>query len=40
MACVGYNPYRKRVRRRSDVVFVGAALLVAFGLVVWVVLPR
>jgi hypothetical protein len=37
---VGYNPYRKRVRRRSDVVFVGAALVVALALVLWAMLPR
>jgi hypothetical protein len=37
---VGYNPYRKRVKRRSDVVFVGAALVVALALVLWAVLPR
>jgi hypothetical protein len=37
---MGYNPYRKRVRRRSDFVFVGAALLVALALVLWAVVPR
>jgi hypothetical protein len=32
---VGYNPFRKRVKRRSDIVLVGAALLVIAALVVW-----
>lgn len=32
---MGYNPFRKRVRRRSDVVLVGAALLVIAALVLW-----
>ncbi len=40
MTGVGYNPYRKRVKRRSDVVFVGAAMVVALVLVLWAVLPR
>jgi len=29
------NPYRKRVARKSDIVFVGAAILIAVALVVW-----
>jgi hypothetical protein len=32
---VGYNPFRTRVKRRSDVLLVGAALLVIVGLVAW-----
>jgi hypothetical protein len=32
---VGYNPYRKRVKRRSDVVLVGAAFVVILALVAW-----
>jgi hypothetical protein len=32
---VGYNPFRKRVKRRSDVVIVAAALVVIAGLVAW-----
>jgi hypothetical protein len=37
---VGYNPFRKRVKRQSDVVFVGVALAVVALLVVWAVLGR
>jgi hypothetical protein len=37
---VGYNPFRKRVKRQSDVVLVGAALVVVALLVVWALLPR
>jgi hypothetical protein len=32
---VGYNPYRKRVQRRSDIAFVVAALVVVLLLVLW-----
>jgi hypothetical protein len=32
---VGFDPNRKRVRRASDFVFVGAALVVAVALVAW-----
>jgi hypothetical protein len=32
---VGYNPFRKRVQRRSDVVIVAAALAVIVALVAW-----
>ena len=35
---MGYNPYRKRVRRRSDIVFVGAAVVCAALLVAWALL--
>jgi hypothetical protein len=37
---VGYNPFRKRVKRRSDVVVVGVTLAVVALLVFWAVLPR
>jgi hypothetical protein len=39
-AGVGYNPFRKRVKRQSDVVFVGLALVVVALLVVWALVPR
>jgi hypothetical protein len=32
---VGYNPYRTRVRRRSDVVFVAVAVVVTLVLLAW-----
>jgi hypothetical protein len=32
---VGYNPYRKRVSRPSDIAFVVAALVVVLLLVLW-----
>jgi hypothetical protein len=32
---VGYNPFRKRVKRRSDVVIALGALVVIVALVVW-----
>jgi len=35
---VGYNPYRKRVKRRSDLLLVGAALCVIAALVLWAAL--
>jgi hypothetical protein len=35
---VGFNPYRSRRRRASDVVFVAAGILVALALVAWAVL--
>jgi hypothetical protein len=35
---VGYNPFRKRVKRRSDIVVVSAALVVIAALVVWAAL--
>jgi hypothetical protein len=37
---VGYNPFRKRVSRSSDIVVVGAALVVIVGLLVWALFPR
>jgi hypothetical protein len=33
---VGFNPYRKRVARRADVVFLIAALVIALACVLWV----
>jgi hypothetical protein len=35
---VGLNPYRKRVRRTSDYVFVAAAVVVALALLAWALL--
>jgi len=32
---VGFDATRKRVKRRTDIVFVAAALVVALGLVAW-----
>jgi hypothetical protein len=32
---VGFNPFRPQVKRRSDIVFVAAALLVMIALVLW-----
>jgi len=37
---VGFNPFRKHVRRSSDIVIVVAALAVVAALLVWAVLPR
>jgi hypothetical protein len=33
---VGFNPYRKRVVRRSDIAFVVGAVVVALACVLWV----
>ena len=38
-SAVGFNPFRKQVNRRSDIVFVGAALVIAAVLVIWAALP-
>jgi hypothetical protein len=35
---MGFDPHRRRVRRRSDLLFVGAALAVAAALVAWALL--
>lgn len=35
---VGYNPFRKQVRRPSDVVFVAAALVLTLAAVLWALL--
>jgi hypothetical protein len=37
---MGYNPYRQRVSRRSDVWFVVAAVVVILGVVAWALVPR
>jgi hypothetical protein len=37
---VGFNPFRKQVRRSSDVLIVIAALAVVAALLVWAALPR
>jgi len=34
---VGYNPYRKRVKRRSDLLVVLAAFAVIAGVIAWAV---
>ena len=33
---MGFNPYAKRVLRRSDIVFVIAAVVIALACVLWV----
>ncbi len=38
-SAVGYNPFRKQVKRSSDVWFLVSALVVAGLLVVWAVNP-
>jgi hypothetical protein len=35
---MGFNPHRAQRRRPSDVLFVGAALVVSVALVAWAVL--
>jgi hypothetical protein len=35
---MGFNPYRKRVVRRSDIAFVVGAIAVALACVLWVLL--
>jgi len=37
---VGFNPFRKQVRRSSDIIIVVVALGVVAALLVWAVLPR
>jgi hypothetical protein len=37
---VGFNPYRGRVKRRSDIVLVAVALVVVAILVAWAAIPR
>lgn len=34
---MGFNPFRARAKRRTDLVFVVAAFAVVIGLVVWAV---
>jgi len=35
---MGFNPHRRRVARRSDIVFVVAAVVAVVGLLVWALL--
>lgn len=35
---MGFNPQRKRVARKSDYLFVGAAAVISIGLVLWTLL--
>jgi len=35
---MGFNPHRKRVARRSDIVFVAAAAVLCTALVLWTLL--
>lgn len=35
MSSMGFNPYRKFVARKSDYLFVGAAIAAAAALVLW-----
>jgi len=35
---IGFNPHRKRIARRSDIVFVGAAVAACVALLLWTVL--
>jgi hypothetical protein len=37
---VGFNPFRKRVERRGDVVIVVLALTIVALLVLWAAVPR
>ena len=37
---MGYNPYRSRVARKSDVWFVVAAVVVVLGVLAWAMIPR
>jgi hypothetical protein len=37
---VGYNPFRKRVARRTDAIVVAAAFVVILGLLAWALTPR
>ncbi len=34
---MGFNPYRKHVARRSDYLFIAAAVIAILGLLAWVV---
>lgn len=35
MGPVGFNPYRRSRRRRSDYVIVAGAMLITVGLLIW-----
>jgi hypothetical protein len=37
---VGFNPFRKQVRRSSDIIIVVAALAIVVALVLWAIIPR
>ena len=37
---MGFNPFRKQVRRSSDIIIVVAALAIVAALLLWAVLPR
>jgi hypothetical protein len=37
---VGFNPFRKRVDRRSDIFIVVLALVIVAALVLWAAYPR
>jgi hypothetical protein len=37
---VGFNPFRKQVRRSSDIVLLVLAFAVIAGLLVWAAFPR
>jgi hypothetical protein len=37
---MGYNPFRKRVQRRSDIVVVAAALIAIALMLAWAAIPR
>jgi hypothetical protein len=38
VSIVGFNPFRARVNRRSDILFVGAAIVVVLVLLLWALL--
>jgi hypothetical protein len=40
VAAVGFNPFGRQVRRRSDAVIVAVAFAVILALVAWALLPR
>jgi hypothetical protein len=37
---MGFNPFRKQVRRGSDVLILVVALAIVAALLVWAVIPR
>ncbi|HEY3097187.1 MAG TPA: hypothetical protein VGK05_10130 [Acidimicrobiia bacterium] len=40
VAFVGFNPFRKQVRRGSDILILVAALAIVAALLLWAVVPR
>ena len=38
LRAMGFNPHRQQVRRKSDYVFVAAAVLVVLALLIWALL--